>query len=228
MSASTAPARLYRPTARRAQQPQSRLRVLAAPLNTGRRLPFVGLCAVLLLGSLVTVLVINIALSRGSYDVYVLEQERTALAEREQQLSERLAIESSPARLSERARELGMIPNASPAFIRLSDGAVLGSPEPADPNAAPSVSAIPTAADLAAARVAAKAAATAATAPNAATAPTAATAPNAAGPVTEPPAMPPEQLAAEQAALEAAAAAAAAAPTPPVVGDGAVVAGVTP
>lgn len=210
MSASTAPAGLYRPSTRRAQQP-SRLRVLAAPLSTGRRLPFVGLCAALLLASLVTVLVINIALSRGAYDVYLLEQQRTALTEREQQLSERLAIQSSPARLSDRARALGMIPNASPAFIRLSDGVVLGSPEPADPNAAPSVSAIPTAADFAAARLAAAAAATAA-----------------ATPAVETPALPPEQVGAEQAAAAAAADAAAAAPPPPVVGDGAVAAGVGP
>ena len=230
MSATAAAVRAVRPGARRVPERVARLRVVAAPLQAGRRLPFVALCVALLLASLIAVLVVNIALSRGAYDVHQLQQRRTALAEREQQLAERLAIDSSPARLSERARELGMIPGTSPAFIRLSDGAVLGSPAPADPATAAAVSAIPTAVDLAAARALSEEAA----AQQAATATASGAVPLDGGPVVPVDglafgqALPPETAEAEQAALEAARAAAAVVPAAPPLGDGAVAAGGTP
>jgi hypothetical protein len=37
----------------------------------------------------------------------------------------------SPANVARRALVFGMVPNTNPAFLRLSDGKVLGKPEPA-------------------------------------------------------------------------------------------------
>lgn len=136
---STAPARraAVRP------RPAPVLKVLAPPTSSRWRPPFVAVCASILVLSLLGLLAINITLSRGAYTEHVLELRQIELNEAEQALSEDLAVQASPAVLSQRARELGMIPNVNPAFIRLSDGAVLGAPAPADPATAPSGSIIP-------------------------------------------------------------------------------------
>lgn len=89
--------------------------------------------------SLLGLLLLNIALTRGAYDVQGLRQEATLLSEREQALTERLAAEAAPGRLSERATGMGMVPSTSPAFIRLSDGALLGVPQPAEAPPVPTV-----------------------------------------------------------------------------------------
>lgn len=123
--------------------PPPRLRVLAPPPATRRRLPFAAACVAILVLSLLGLLLLNIALTRGAYDVQGLQREATLLGEREQALTERLSAEAAPGRLSERAAALGMVPSTSPAFIRLSDGAVLGVPQAAEPPAAPTVAAPP-------------------------------------------------------------------------------------
>jgi hypothetical protein len=38
-----------------------------------------------------------------------------------------------PQRVAGEAKEMGMVPPGNPAFLRLSDGKVLGKPEPAKP-----------------------------------------------------------------------------------------------
>jgi hypothetical protein len=112
-----------------------KLRLLAPPLRPRWRPPFVAVCVAVMLGCLIGLLMINIALTRGAYREHQLELKQTELMETQQALAEKVAAESSPAVLSQRARDLGMIPNSTPAFIRLSDGTVLGQPTPAQPQA---------------------------------------------------------------------------------------------
>ncbi|MFM9135288.1 MAG: hypothetical protein ACKOT0_07630 [bacterium] len=78
-------------------------------------------------------LVINTSLNQGAFTLSELQAERVLLAEREEALAEDIAMASSPLRLEEEARKLGMVPQEAPAFIRLEDGAVLGNavPQPA-------------------------------------------------------------------------------------------------
>jgi len=111
--------------------PSPRLRVVVAPPSTRSRVPFAVSCAALLVVTLVGLLMLNINLSRGAFQVHELEQRRTLLAERQQALEERLAAEAAPGRLADRATALGMVTNPNPAVLRLSDGAVLGAPAPA-------------------------------------------------------------------------------------------------
>ena len=87
------------------------------------------LLAVLVVGG-VGGLVINTSLNQGAFTIDELQAQRTLLAEREEALAEKIAVESAPLRLEERARELGMVPQDNPAFLRLEDGAVLGVPVP--------------------------------------------------------------------------------------------------
>ncbi|MFP5347740.1 MAG: hypothetical protein ACLGIA_12040 [Actinomycetes bacterium] len=114
-----------------------RLRVVTPQPARRSRLPFVIGCIALLVSSLIGLLVLNISLSRGAYQVHDLQVKAARLQEREQALAEELAYRAAPAQLSAQARALGMVPGGAPAFLRLSDGALLGSPQPAPQSSAP-------------------------------------------------------------------------------------------
>ena len=116
-----------RPTTRPSRQPAPpRLRVVSVPRRTRSRAGTVVCCGLILVTGLVALLLLNITLSRGSYELFRLEAEQVQLAERQQALREQLDAEAAPQRLARRARELGMVPAKGPAFVRLSDGDVLG------------------------------------------------------------------------------------------------------
>lgn len=105
-----------------------RLRLLVSPPTPRWRPPFVAACITVLVGSLLALLLLNIGLARGAYTENQLSLQQTALMEKEQALAEQVSRDSSPQLLAERARNLGMIPNTTPAFIQLSDGTILGDP----------------------------------------------------------------------------------------------------
>lgn len=89
-----------------------------------------------LIGSLVAVAVIlvilavqlglSIAISQGAYETRALEIEQRDLSRVERVLSQNVDKLASPQNLAENAAALGMVQNARPATLRLSDGAVLG------------------------------------------------------------------------------------------------------
>jgi hypothetical protein len=106
------------------------------------RAPFVLLVASILSLGLVTLLLLNTALSQGSFVLTDLQQQAAALAAREQALAQEVALKESPGRLAESAAQLGMVPNPNPVFLRLSDGTVLGEPRRA--TAAPTPRTSPT------------------------------------------------------------------------------------
>jgi len=97
------------------------------------RAPFVLLVAAILSVGLVTLLMLNTALSQGSFTANDLQQRAAVLADREQTLTQQLATNSSPGQLAARAASLGMVPGGSPVFLRISDGAILGEPKKATP-----------------------------------------------------------------------------------------------
>lgn len=82
------------------------------------------------LGTLGTVLtaqlVLSIFTSQGAYEVSNLELEQRDLIRVERVLSQNVEKLASPQNLAENAARLGMAVNATPAYLRLSDGAVLG------------------------------------------------------------------------------------------------------
>jgi hypothetical protein len=125
-----------------------RLTVVPPPRTRPARTPFVLLLLGLLLGGMVSLLLLNTALAEGSFVVQELQERATELADDEATLAQEVAAAESPAELAARAEELGMVPTSNPAFLRLSDGAILGTPQvgeapappeppPADPAAAP-------------------------------------------------------------------------------------------
>jgi hypothetical protein len=87
---------------------------------------FLSLCVVLLLGGFVGVLVLNTAMAKGSYTLRDLQHRSDELTDAQDALRHSLDAVSGPGPLAMRARQLGMVPAATPAFLRLSDGKVLG------------------------------------------------------------------------------------------------------
>lgn len=111
----------------RTTQPQPRLRVVA-PAPSGSRLGLALLSVTLLAVGLLALLLLNISLGRGSYELSASQRQQHRLAETRQALQEEIEAASAPLALAERARELGMVPAPRTAFVRLSDGRVLGKP----------------------------------------------------------------------------------------------------
>ncbi|MEU3255869.1 septum formation initiator family protein [Streptomyces sp. NPDC006997] len=94
------------------------------------RTPFVLLVVLLLGGGLIGLLVLNSALSEGTFRLDDLERETKALTDEEQALRRDIDAYAAPAALQARARELGMVPGGDPAFLN-PDGTVKGVPAPA-------------------------------------------------------------------------------------------------
>ncbi|MFB7089050.1 septum formation initiator family protein [Streptomyces sp. NPDC056296] len=100
------------------------------PRGQAARAPFVLLVVVLLGGGLIGLLVLNSALSEGSFQLDDLKQRTKELTDEEQALQRDIDAYSAPRALQRRARELGMVPGGDPAFLA-PDGTVKGSPSPA-------------------------------------------------------------------------------------------------
>ncbi|MEU4982166.1 septum formation initiator family protein [Streptomyces sp. NPDC021969] len=116
----------------------ARLLPTGGPGGQAARAPFVLLVVVLLGGGLIGLLVLNSALSEGSFQLDDLKQRTKELTDEEQALQRDIDAYSAPRALQRRARELGMVPGGDPAFLD-PDGKVKGSPRPAPAAATPLV-----------------------------------------------------------------------------------------
>lgn len=91
-----------------------------------------ALYAVIAVGALLVIVVaqllLSIAISQGAYTLNGLQTRQTSLQRSLQAASEDLTRVSSPQNLAANANALGMVSNSNPAYLRLSDGAVLGAP----------------------------------------------------------------------------------------------------
>jgi hypothetical protein len=139
-AAGTSPAQPGRGAAR---PPRPTLRVVAAPPPDRARTAFVALCLLLLGGGLLTLLLVNTVMAGGSFRLHDLQATSDQLADRQQALRQDIAVQAAPARLAARAKALGMVPSGSPAFLRLSDGKILGVAQAATAPPTPTVSARP-------------------------------------------------------------------------------------
>ncbi|MEU4060874.1 septum formation initiator family protein [Streptomyces wedmorensis] len=95
--------------------------------SSAARTPFVLLVVVLLAGGLISLLLLNSALNQGSFQLNELKNKTTELTDEQQALQRDVDDYAAPDALERRARELGMVPGGSPAFLG-PDGKVLGEP----------------------------------------------------------------------------------------------------
>jgi hypothetical protein len=84
-----------------------------------------------LLGIVIAQLLLSITISQGAYQLNTLQDSQKQLQRDYQAASEDLDRLASPQYLAASANALGMVSNSSPAYLRLSDGAILGAPEAA-------------------------------------------------------------------------------------------------
>ncbi|MEU0413290.1 hypothetical protein ABZ307_36545 [Streptomyces griseorubiginosus] len=107
-------------------------RLFPGPTSSGQaaRTPFVLLVVLLLGGGLIGLLVLNSALSEGSFKLTDLQKDTKSLTDEQQALQRDIDAYSAPDALVRRARELGMVPGGDPAFLD-PDGTVKGVPSPA-------------------------------------------------------------------------------------------------
>lgn len=109
------------------------------PLRVVREQPqhgqpaFVAACLALLVAGLLGVLMLNTAMAKGSFVLGDLQDTSNELADAQEELTHAVTAQSAPAELAKRALDMGMVPSTSAAFLRLSDGKVLGVAEAPDP-----------------------------------------------------------------------------------------------
>jgi hypothetical protein len=127
---------------------RARLTVVPRPRlgRSGRaaRVPFVTLVSLLLVGGVAGLLFFNTSMQQASFTATALEQKAQVLDAQRQALQMELDTLRNPQRVALQARRMGMVPPASPAFIRLGDGRVLGDPLPATADDSFRVTALPT------------------------------------------------------------------------------------
>jgi hypothetical protein len=110
--------------------PQRRLGI--APRTARRRRPKLVYGIVALMGALAITaaqMVVSIMTTETSYQLSSLQQQQKTLTYQKQILSDKVAGLSSPQYLAANAAALGMVIGAPPSYLRLSDGALIGSQE---------------------------------------------------------------------------------------------------
>ena len=113
-----------------------RLRVVTgAPPRRGDA-AFAIFCATLLAAGLVGLLLLNTTLAQGSFTLHQLQATSDELNDTQDALTQSLAASKSPANIASKAVSMGMVPAQSAAFLRLSDGKVIGVAKPAEPGPA--------------------------------------------------------------------------------------------
>jgi type II secretory pathway pseudopilin PulG len=131
MSALVNQARNRVPRLAEAAVERARLTVVPRRARRAARVPFVTLVSLLLVLGVAGLLLFNTSMQQASFKATAMEERAQVLDAKEQSLQLQLAHLRDPQRVAVRAQRLGMVPPSSPAFIRLSDGKVLGNPTPA-------------------------------------------------------------------------------------------------
>lgn len=116
----------------RPAKPQKRLRIVAPPKSEASRTPFVVIVIGLLSAGLAGLIFLSTVLQAQSFELAELNKEARAIETSRQELQHELERKASPQGLGASADLLGMVPNTNPVFLRLSDGAVIGEPTPAE------------------------------------------------------------------------------------------------
>jgi hypothetical protein len=128
----TAPAPRGALAPERRDAPNRRLRVVETPAR--RRRPKLVYGVVAVVGAFLIAAAqmgLSIMTTQGSYELSALAKEQRELTYQKQMLYDDVAGLSSPQYLAANASALGMVIDESPSYLRLSDGAILGSSQAA-------------------------------------------------------------------------------------------------
>jgi len=104
------------------------------PLPRARRRPRMAYALIAVAGALAIAgaqMALSLATTADSYALAQLQKEKKQLTWQTQELYDDVAGLSSPQYLAANAASLGMVINATPSYLRLSDGAVIGAAQAA-------------------------------------------------------------------------------------------------
>ncbi|WP_229053582.1 hypothetical protein [Aeromicrobium sp. Leaf350] len=107
------------------------LRIVAPARARARRAPFVVVVVTMLSAGLVGLVVMSTALQDQAFELARLQSEAQSLEVQQQQLEYEADRLSNPASLAAAATALGMVPNATPVFLKPDTGEIIGVPTPA-------------------------------------------------------------------------------------------------
>lgn len=117
----------------RAPRPAARttpLQLVPRPSRTrGNR--FLVLVAGLLVSGLIGLLLLNLSMQKGAFELAGIQQQTADLRTSEQALAYDTQRLESTSSLWRRAADLGMVLNTTPVFLDLTDGSIIGDPVPA-------------------------------------------------------------------------------------------------
>ncbi len=122
---------------------RARLTVVPRRTQKAPRVPFVSLVSLLLVGGVVGLLLFNTNMQQASFVATAMEEQAAVLAGQEESLQMQLDRLRDPQHIAASAKKIGMVPVTNPAFIRLSDGKVLGRPAPAEASNAIRIAPLP-------------------------------------------------------------------------------------
>ena len=104
------------------------LRLVPQRRSSAAKAPFAVVLVCLLAGGLLGLLLLNTLVAQQSFRLHDLAARAAVLQEQEQAMTRQTQTLQAPGVLAARALRLGMVEGGPPAFLRLSDGAVLGKP----------------------------------------------------------------------------------------------------
>ena len=129
----TAPARRHLTPVAEPARPHSKS--TSSTVTRARRRPrafFAIVTAAVLFGVMIVQMLLSVALESGAYEIAHLQSANKEASRSYSQMSQDLDRLSSPQHLALNAEAVGMLSNNTPAYLRLSDGAVLGAPTSGD------------------------------------------------------------------------------------------------
>jgi len=101
------------------------LRAVAAPEQSRSLVPFAWLCALIVIGALASVLLINTSMAGGAYERRSLKIEIADLHNQRAALATELQRNAAPEGLARQAEALGMLPATVLGFVSLSESVVI-------------------------------------------------------------------------------------------------------
>lgn len=100
--------------------------------GSSRRLPFLILCVAFLAAALTSVLLLNIQVSSGQYELVKLRSTERTLTQENEALNQQVQYLEAPQNVAGKAAELGMVPSGHVASIDVRSGEISGVATPAE------------------------------------------------------------------------------------------------
>jgi hypothetical protein len=143
MSTLVSQARARAPRLAEAAVEKARLTLVPAGRSPAPRAPFAVLVFAILGAGVVGLLMFNTHMQQASFYATRLQTQADDLTARQQKLDMELERLRAPQRLAEAGKRLGMVAPGVPAFVKLADGTVVGTPTPASPEEAVRINPLP-------------------------------------------------------------------------------------